>query len=149
MKFNLFPLFIWIAAIFALALAESPPLCSPPKCEAPCRLNYDDQPCPSCECVDTSPPKVQCSPPKCEGGCSIDSSTIPCPSCKCGGSNPESQPQCSPPKCDAPCQLNYDAKPCPSCECEVPPPKSMLDPNCGPDCSMIFDAASHCVRVPH
>ncbi|GFY33452.1 DUF4817 domain-containing protein [Trichonephila clavipes] len=133
-----------------------PPMiqCDPPKCDAPCTLNYNTKPCPSCDCSRKSgrnnnaysnnnhygnnygvPPMIQCDPPKCDAPCSLNYSTKPCPSCDCSrnsgrnnnaysnnnhyGNNYGVPPmiQCDPPKCDAPCTLNYNTKPCPSCDC--------------------------------
>ncbi|GFY36938.1 hypothetical protein TNIN_227051 [Trichonephila inaurata madagascariensis] len=87
--------------------------CSPVKCDAPCYVNNNAKPCPSCECPAQPSPQVSCSPPKCDYPCQMNYKTKPCPSCDC----PPPQVSCSTPKCDYPCVINYNAKPCPSCEC--------------------------------
>ncbi|GBN35614.1 hypothetical protein AVEN_156109-1, partial [Araneus ventricosus] len=65
------------------------PLCSTPKCDIGCHLEYDRAagPCPSCVCLDAviaDPFGIQCSMPKCDEDCTIDYNARPCPSCTCG-----------------------------------------------------------------
>ncbi|GFY36939.1 hypothetical protein TNIN_227061 [Trichonephila inaurata madagascariensis] len=67
-------LFCFIAAVSCQAGGIQ---CSPPKCDAPCYLNYKTKPCPS----------LQCSPPKCDAPCTLNYSTKPCPSCDCRAVN--------------------------------------------------------------
>ncbi|XP_055949109.1 kielin/chordin-like protein [Argiope bruennichi] len=100
--------------------------CSPPKCQAGCKIVNNANGCPSCECP---PPTVlnrrrrhaQCSMPKCSSSCKMMYSHGSCPYCDCQDSS-SPQIQCSPPKCDGPgCYIDDSAKPCPSCVCSKQP----------------------------
>ncbi|GFR01601.1 hypothetical protein TNCT_383271 [Trichonephila clavata] len=78
--------------------------CSPPKCDAPCYLNYKTKPCPSCDC---------------SGNGDRNNNAYSNDNNNNNGYKYDAPPmiQCDPPKCDAPCTLNYNTKPCPSCDC--------------------------------
>ncbi|GIY88496.1 hypothetical protein CEXT_472421 [Caerostris extrusa] len=91
-------LFVLLIVGAALALANAsdcdngncPPMiqCDLPRCEKPCRMNYNTEPCPSCDCPDDCddekyPPIIQCDLPRCEKPCRMNYNTEPCPSCDC------------------------------------------------------------------
>ncbi|KAG8177278.1 hypothetical protein JTE90_026726 [Oedothorax gibbosus] len=117
------------------------PLCTPPKCDAPCRVTRDVNggECPACEYPAESG-GLQCSPVQCPPGCKEVVGEEGCPSCNC-------PVLCSPPKCDPGCQVETTAPlgKCPGCVCAGQKPAVHCSPvNCGPLCHEAYDGVNGC-----